>query len=254
MNKKYELLEDDCIEFRGKTLYRIRALKDFSDVYKGDIGGYIESEKNFSQDGNCWVYDNAKVYDNTEVYGHSKVYGYAEVHGNANVYGNARVWGCAEVCGNASIYGYATVYGNVEIYGYARVYDYASIYNNARVYHNAEVYEDAEVYGRSKVCGNARVYGDAEVYENAVINKGTITGKVSIPFKDIFQYQCRNRLLTAILTEDNEILYSIGCQENITEEKFIDRIHNTDGGLENNSHRKEYLKLIPLINQYFKGE
>lgn len=84
---------------------------------------------------------------------------------------------------------------------------------------------------------DARVYGNAEVYGHARV-----------------QYQCEHRLLTAILTEDNKILYSIGCQENITEEEFIDRIYNEDGGLENNSHRKEYLKLIPLINQYFKGE
>ena len=60
-------------------------------------------------------------------------------------------------------------------------------------------------------------------------------------------------MLTAILTEDDRILYSIGCQHNITEEDFIDRIHNKDGGLEKNPHRAEYLKLIPAINIYFKG-
>src|SRR5260364_343471 len=29
MSKKYELLKDDCIEYDGRTLYRIRALRDF---------------------------------------------------------------------------------------------------------------------------------------------------------------------------------------------------------------------------------
>ena len=58
-------------------------------------------------------------------------------------------------------------------------------------------------------------------------------------------------MLTAILTEDDEILYSIGCQNNITKEVFLDRIHNTNGGLEKNPHRKEYLKLIPLVEAYF---
>ena len=100
--------------------------------------------------------------------------------------------------------------------------------------------------------------------KNSYINKASIngaaivdrrlTGEITMPFKDIFQHQCRNRVLTAILTEDDEILYTIGCQCNITEEKFIYRIHNEDGGLEENPHREEYLKLIPLINIYFKGE
>jgi len=42
-------------------LYRIRALKDFGDVKKGDIGGYIQSKSNLSQEGNVWIYDAAKT-------------------------------------------------------------------------------------------------------------------------------------------------------------------------------------------------
>ena len=80
---------------------------------------------------------------------------------------------------------------------------------------------------------------------------GTIIGKVSRPYKDIFQHQCKNRLLTAILTEDNEILYTIGCQENITKEKFIERIYSERGGLERNPHRQEYLAIIECAEIYF---
>ena len=54
MEKKYELIPSD-----KEGLYRIKAVKDFSNVKKGDIGGYIEGEKNLSHDGNCWIYDNA---------------------------------------------------------------------------------------------------------------------------------------------------------------------------------------------------
>ena len=60
--KKYELVKDQIITFDNRTLYRIRALKDFSNVKKGDLGGYIESESNLSQEDNCWVYGNAWVY------------------------------------------------------------------------------------------------------------------------------------------------------------------------------------------------
>ena len=41
-DKKYELLEDDYKEVFGIKSYRIRALKDFGDVKKGDVGGYIQ--------------------------------------------------------------------------------------------------------------------------------------------------------------------------------------------------------------------
>lgn len=84
MKRKYKLT-DETINVMGRTLYRIEALKDFSDVNKGDKGGFIENEDNLSHDGNCWVYSNAKVY------------------GNAKVFGNAMVFGNAEVCGYALI-------------------------------------------------------------------------------------------------------------------------------------------------------
>lgn len=206
MAKKYELLKDDYIHYRWKILYRIRALKDFSNVRVGELGGYIEKEANLSHEHNCWVYDNAKVCENASVYESAKAFGNAEVYDNARVHGNAKVW------------------------------------NNAMI------------YGQSEICGNAKISSNAHIFRNAIINKGNIIGTVSMPYKDIFQYQCKNRLLTAILTENDEILYSLGCQENITEDEFIDRIYNEDGGLEENPHRKEYLKLISLIKDYFKGE
>ena len=57
--KKYELLENDFLNIGGIKLYRIKALIDFEnsimDVKKGDLGGYIESEENLSQEGNCWI-------------------------------------------------------------------------------------------------------------------------------------------------------------------------------------------------------
>lgn len=82
MNKKYELLKDDCIEHEGKTLHRIKSLKDFRNIKAGDLGGYVESEKNLSNDGNCWIYNKAKVYDDAEVYGYANVCGNAIVSGN----------------------------------------------------------------------------------------------------------------------------------------------------------------------------
>ena len=82
---KYEILKDDFIEFDDRKLYRIRALKDFHNVKKGTVGGYIESEQNLSQEGNAWVSGDAQVYDNARISGNARVSGNAWVSGNARV-------------------------------------------------------------------------------------------------------------------------------------------------------------------------
>ena len=81
MLKKYELTE----QHPDTGLYCIKALRDFGNVAKGDIGGWIEGEKNLSHEGDAWVYGNA------EVSGNARVYGDAEVSGNARVSGDAWV-------------------------------------------------------------------------------------------------------------------------------------------------------------------
>ena len=87
--KKYELLVEDTITFFGVQLFRIKALISFSGIGKGEVGGYIASEKNLSQSGNAWVYGDARVYGDAWVSGNARVYGDAEVSGNAKVSGNA---------------------------------------------------------------------------------------------------------------------------------------------------------------------
>ena len=84
---KYEILKDEFIEFDGRKLYRIKALKDFRNVKEGKFGGYIESEQNLSQEGDAWVSGDAQVYGDARVYGNALVYGNARVYGN-----NAVVW------------------------------------------------------------------------------------------------------------------------------------------------------------------
>ena len=70
---KYEILKDDFIEFDDRKLYRIRALKDFHNVKKGKVGGYIESERNLSHEGDAWVSGDARVYGDAWVYGNARV-------------------------------------------------------------------------------------------------------------------------------------------------------------------------------------
>ena len=67
--KKFELTSDfkmylgtsDFKMYLGMKLFRIKALVDFGNVKAGDLGGYIEKEKNLSHNGNAWVFGNADI-------------------------------------------------------------------------------------------------------------------------------------------------------------------------------------------------
>lgn len=112
--KKYKLTKTTRVIF-GRTLYQIKALKDFSDVRKGDVGGWVEKEENLSQEGNAWIYGNAQVYDNAWVSGDAQVCGNAQVYGNARVYDDAQVYGNVYVYGNTWVLGDAWIYGKLKI-------------------------------------------------------------------------------------------------------------------------------------------
>ena len=126
MDKKYELIPSDI-----EGLFRIKALKDFNNVKKGDIGGYIQSENNLSQLDDCWIYDDAVVRDN------------------------------AKVCHNAQIYDKVIVMGNAEVCDNAQVCDNAFVLDNAIVCDNARIRGHAVVQHDAVVRGNAQIWGDA---------------------------------------------------------------------------------------------
>ena len=83
--KKYELTDEFIEHWSGKKLYRIRALVTFGSVVVGQLGGFVESEKNLDQSllGNAWVFDDARVYGDAQVYGDARVYGDASVRSYA---------------------------------------------------------------------------------------------------------------------------------------------------------------------------
>lgn len=80
MSKKYCLTEN-TIEHNGYILYQIKELRDIPSlsVQTGDLGGYIASEKNLSQEGDCWLLPDhleesfPYVYENARISGNAKV-------------------------------------------------------------------------------------------------------------------------------------------------------------------------------------
>ena len=169
MNDKY-IITDECITLpNGATAFRIKAIKSFSYVKEGDLGGFIEKEKNLSTEGNCWIYDNAYVSGNARIYDNARVYDNACVYDNAYVSGNTCIYDNARIYGNAHVYGKAGISGNTCIYDNAHVYGNASISGNAKIYGNANISGDAAVYGDAHICDNAIVWGNALIKGKAIL-------------------------------------------------------------------------------------
>lgn len=186
-NKKYELTDITRRLRSGQILHRIRALREISEkVAPGMLGGWIQSEANLSQDGDCWVYATSMVYDDAHVCGNagikssSKIYGQATVSGNTTLWrssvtdhavvdgeshvnnsyirGNARISENAcvrdsEICDYAEISGHSRCF-EILVYGCAKVFDYAFLDGN-------RIFRDDPM--------NCRIYGFAQVHQNACI-------------------------------------------------------------------------------------
>lgn len=74
--KKYDIIPCEESDYKNfiqsedlkiERFYRIRALRSFSDVKKGDIGGIMDDSSFLSHKGNCWIYDNAIVVNKSYV-------------------------------------------------------------------------------------------------------------------------------------------------------------------------------------------
>ena len=192
---KYTLRRDLTKNVDGRILYRIEATKDFSDVKKGDLGGWIEKEDNLSQKGDCWVYSNACLFNNVVV------------KDNAQIHGNARIYDDTYIFDNASIYGNATLYNSV------KVSDEAKVHGNAIITDKVKVFGNADIYGYAKLCDECKIYGEAVIRDYGfVYGEAEIAGDAII--KDKFDYiVCRNNWSSGryfTYTHSNK-MWKVGC-------------------------------------------
>lgn len=88
---KYEFT-GETKEYYGTTLKRIRALVTIAGVVTaGECGGWIESEKNLSQEGNAWVSGEARVSGDAWVSGNASIFWASKVgteNGTLTVFNN----------------------------------------------------------------------------------------------------------------------------------------------------------------------
>jgi carbonic anhydrase/acetyltransferase-like protein (isoleucine patch superfamily) len=235
MEKKFVLTEE-TLTIGKRTLYRIKAIRDFGSVREGDLGGFVEKERNLSHKGDCWIYndacvfdeayiyDNARIsgvawvcdraciYDDAHISGIARISGRARISDNAYVYDNvyvcekASIYGNAHVYGEAYIYGDAHIFGNACIFGKAYIHDKAQVCDNAKVYDNAHIHEssyiggNAIVFKNANICGNARVYGEARVGEQALVQFSQLDSDLKEDLKASLRCQCN------LIPEDNKVI------------------------------------------------
>ena len=232
MDKKYELVKEDSIEFNGRTLYRIRALKDFTnkqctgsinEIKVGDLGGYVQSEENLSQNGQCWIFDNAAVYD------------------------NGMICDNAIICDNAKIHNNVKIGGDVEIYRNAEIDDNVKIYGNGAIGKNVKIGGDVLICGDTRIV-NADIRGRIIIADNSIICNNAIIHDVhdylylpGFGILDLTFYKCKDGIWVSSNYYDDYVddFFTGSIEE------FIEKIKCKHYFVE------EYLRRIEFAKAYF---
>lgn len=259
---KYEVT-NEIIESAGRKLHRIRALVDIITLYgrpvkKGERGGWIEEERNLSQDGNAWIYDNARVCGAAQVFDNACVSEYARVCGEAKIYGNAHISRKAKVSGKAQVYNNAYIDDEAKVYGHALIHGSAHVCGEAQVFGNAKVRGGARINDRAKVYGNAEVHGSARVCgESAVCGIADVHGDTNLCgdawirdnecYLTIKGLGSRYRDTTIFKTRNGDVVVRCGCFYGTLAE-FVDEVEITHG---DSKYAKKYLAFVELAKIHF---
>jgi carbonic anhydrase/acetyltransferase-like protein (isoleucine patch superfamily) len=183
VDKKYELTDETkVVAENGNSavvVRRIRALKSFRAhtdknlekdngvfIQAGDLGGWVQSADNLSQDGTCWIDDEAIVLHE------------AFVSDDAYVADHARILDFAAISNSAHVAGHSLVCDHVVVTENARIFDHAVISDITYIGGNAVVTDRSRVWGSVRIVGDtyimhtSRVYGDAYIRADELISKG----------------------------------------------------------------------------------
>lgn len=169
----------------GSSVYRIQALCDFGNVRAGDVGGFVAGSENLSQQGDCWIADDAIAAEFSHVQGNATLSGQAKLSGFSWIAGNSRV------TDQAVMTDYTSAYGNACIGGFAHLCEGATVFENGHVeteYQrdcrtmrglttvrgNSKLLNRAAMYDQSTLGGNAEMRGRAALRDNARLDGNAI--------------------------------------------------------------------------------
>lgn len=130
-------------------LHRIQAVTDIGEHVKcGDLGGFVQSEDNLSQEGTCWIYDRAICCED------------AYVTQAACMYDDAVAKECAWIGGTATMHDEALAEGD-------------SIMKSGSIREKGQIAGDAFVTKNERSGYSPLIFGSSRVY-------GSISGSLMI--------------------------------------------------------------------------
>ena len=156
MSRKYELT-DETIMFEDNVLYRIRALKDIPGAVKGDLGGFVRSEENLSQEGDCWIFPESKVVGNSKV------------SGDATILGEVTIFNDVNITDRAMINGNLIIADNVEISGKSNIFIESGIIRN-----KVKICDNVVISGKMRISNNVEISGNTVLLGNLKISDSSI--------------------------------------------------------------------------------
>ena len=189
--KKYELQPTDKKTPFGKPLFQVVALRNFGDVRKGDVGGYIERTDNLSNKGNCWVFGEARVFENACVFGEARVFENACVFGEAFVFGNAQILGESQIFGGALVSGTAEISDTTELTG-EFAFDTKDNGNGTSTLYADAVFEPAEP--ECDVHDGSEVSAIREVCDHADWTRGSYSDGIYVDMGYRYCPKCGEKL------------------------------------------------------------
>lgn len=189
VQKKYEITEQ--AHPRYPWLHRIRSLVSVNEqISPGQMGGYVESEENLSQDGSCWVHDHAICCEQ------------AAVTKDARLFDGACAKGAALVTGDAVMFDSAIAEGNCCV-------RCGEIKEHARVSGNAVIGESLIDGLTPLIQGYSNIYGT--VRGNVIVKDLILPGEEIInPTADLFILENGRR---DVLVKQRELKPPEGYQE-----------------------------------------
>lgn len=163
--KKYEIT--DIRHPKYPWLHRIKALIPVNErVSTGELGGFVESEENLSQEGSCWLHDASISCED------------AVVAKEAGLFDGAVARGSALVSGDCNLFDRALAEGNA-------ILTSGEVKEDARVAGNAMVGKNAAQELSPLISGHSHVYGEVSGW--FVIKDTVLPGeKLDNPTPDMF--------------------------------------------------------------------
>lgn len=195
-------------------LYRIQAIRNIKNgeflIKKKDLGGWIESEQNLSQKGNCWIFPNCIAYQRAHRSGSSLGMG------NSTQYGNSRQYGHSVQSGRSQ------QYGDSQQSGYSQQNDYSKQLGTSQQKDKSTQKGTSVQCGTSIQKGNSLQSGDfkhvtgthkSESYEGVLTSAG-----------ELVEFQVGNKMYN--IDKTTGLVHNIPCPKNTEDYELYHEVRN----------------------------